>query len=139
MKRKIILTESELVNLIGRIIEEQSHHEDVFEEYILAIEQIANEFNRETTEDELDHMMSDIEHLLHSAVKEDELTDDQIEELHDYASDIARELEFEFKHNQDLNEGTRAKKPRPMKSRRSGIKTQKRIDQNHEILKKFKS
>ena len=137
MKRTLRLSESELVNLIGKIIEEQSHNEDVFEEYMLAIEQIANEFNKETTEDELDYMMSDIERLLDSAVKEDELTDDQIEELHDYASDIARELEFEFRNMQDLNEGTRAKKPRPMKSRRSGIKTQKRIDQNHEVLKKL--
>lgn len=34
--------------------------------------------------------------------------------------------------------GTAAKKPKPMKSRRSGIKTQKRIDQNHKVLKKFK-
>jgi hypothetical protein len=35
--------------------------------------------------------------------------------------------------------GTKAKKPRPMKNKMSGIKTQKRIDQNHEILKRIKS
>jgi len=35
--------------------------------------------------------------------------------------------------------GTTAKKPRAMRSKKSGIKTQKVINQNHEILKKFKS
>jgi hypothetical protein len=34
--------------------------------------------------------------------------------------------------------GTKAKKPKPIKSKKSGVKTQKRIDQNHEILKKIK-
>lgn len=33
--------------------------------------------------------------------------------------------------------GSAPKKPRPMKSRKSGLKTKKRIDQNHEVLKKF--
>ena len=139
MKKKIRLTESELVNLIGKIIEEQSLHEDVFEEYMMSIEQIANEFDYEMTEDDFDYLMTDIEHLLDSAVKDEELTDDQIEELHDFANEIARELEFEFKYRHGLHEGTRAKKPRPMKSIRSGVKTQKRIDQNHEVLKKIKS
>jgi hypothetical protein len=35
--------------------------------------------------------------------------------------------------------GTKAKKPRAMRSKRSGVKTQKLINQNHEILKKIKS
>jgi len=35
--------------------------------------------------------------------------------------------------------GTAAKKPRPMRSRKSGIKTSKRIAKNHEVLKKLKS
>lgn len=34
--------------------------------------------------------------------------------------------------------GTKAKKTRPMRSRKSGIKTQKVIDQNLQILKKIK-
>lgn len=35
--------------------------------------------------------------------------------------------------------GTKAKKPKPMRSKRSGIKSQKIIDRNLEILKKIKS
>lgn len=33
--------------------------------------------------------------------------------------------------------GSAAKKPRPMKSKKSGLKTEKRIKQNIEILKKY--
>ena len=35
--------------------------------------------------------------------------------------------------------GTAAKKPKPMKSKKSGIKTSKRITKNHEILKKIQN
>ena len=34
-------------------------------------------------------------------------------------------------------EGTKAKKPKPMKSRKSGLKTMATIKKNHQILKKF--
>jgi hypothetical protein len=33
--------------------------------------------------------------------------------------------------------GSAAKKPRPMRSKKSGQKTTKRIKKNHEVLKKF--
>jgi len=35
--------------------------------------------------------------------------------------------------------GTAAKKPRPMKSRKSGLKTRDRINKNNEIIKKLSS
>ncbi len=34
--------------------------------------------------------------------------------------------------------GTAAKKPRPMKSRRAGKKTAKRLAENHKVLKQYK-
>ena len=45
----------------------------------------------------------------------------------------------EQENQNNLHEGTKAKKPKPMKSRRSGIKTQKIIDQNHKVLKRLVS
>jgi hypothetical protein len=42
--------------------------------------------------------------MLDSAVKEDELSDDELEELHAYASDLVNELEYEFRLNMDLHE-----------------------------------
>jgi len=35
--------------------------------------------------------------------------------------------------------GSATKKPRPMKSRKSGLKTKKRIDSNHLVIKKLES
>ena len=58
MKRKLRLTESDLVNLVGKIIEEQSYEESAFDEHMGTIEHIANHFNNETTEDELDFMLT---------------------------------------------------------------------------------
>jgi hypothetical protein len=136
MKSKIRLTESDLINLVKRIVKEQEE-ENTFQEYMDALDHIANEFNRHTTEEELDLILTEVEYVLESAVKDGVLSDDELEELHDYASDLARELEYEFKHNMDLHEGTKAKKPKAMRSRRSGLKTQKTINQNHEVLKKI--
>jgi len=137
MKRKLRLTESDLVNLVGKIIQEQSYEESAFEEHMGTIDHIANHFNNETTEDELDFMLTQIEYELDSAVRGGELTDDELEELHDYANDIARELEMEFNSFDDLNEGTKAKKPKAVRSKKSGVKTQKTINQNHDVLKKL--
>jgi hypothetical protein len=136
MKKTIRLTESDLINLVQKIVKEQEEGNS-FEEYMDNLDHIANEFHRNITEEELDLILTEMEYMLESAVEEDELSDDELEELHEYANDLARELEFEFKINRDLQEGTKAKKPKAIRSKRSGIKTQKVIDQNHKVLKKF--
>jgi hypothetical protein len=137
MKNKIKLTESDLIELIKRAINEQSYEETAFEEHMGTIDHIANQFYDGITEDELDFLLTQIDYELGSAERGGELTDDELEEIYDYANDVARELEMEFMSNNDLNEGTKAKKPKAIRSRRSGIKTQKTIDQNHKVLKKF--
>ena len=137
MKNKVRLTESDLIELIKTAINEQSYEESAFEEHMGTIDHIANQFYDEITEDELDFLLTQIEYELDSAERGGELTDDELEEIYDYANDVARELEMEFMSNNDLHEGTKAKKPKPMRSRKSGLKTTARIKKNHEILKKF--
>jgi len=137
VKNKVRLTESDLIELVKRAINEQSYEESAFEEHMGTIDHIANQFYDEITEDELDFLLNQIEYELDSAERGGELTDDELEEIYDYANDVARELEMEFMSNNDLHEGTKAKKPKPMKSRKSGLKTMARIKKNHEILKKF--
>ena len=137
MKNKVRLTESDLIELVKRAINEQSYEESAFEEHMGTIDHIANQFYDEITEDELDFLLNQIEYELDSAERGGELTDDELDLIHDYANGVARELEMEFMSNNDLHEGTKAKKPKPMKSRKSGLKTMARIKKNHEILKKF--
>ena len=137
MKNKVRLTESDLIELIKRAINEQSYGETAFEEHMGTIDHIANQFYDEITEDELDFLLNQIEYELDSAERGGELTEDELDLIHDYANGVARELEMEFMSNNDLHEGTKSKKPKPMKSRKSGLKTMARIKKNHEILKKF--
>jgi hypothetical protein len=137
VKNKVRLTESDLIELVKRAINEQSYEESAFEEHMGTIDHIANQFYDEITEDELDFLLNQIEYELDSAERGGELTDDELDLIHDYANGVARELEMEFMSNNDLHEGTKAKKPKPMKSRKSGLKTMARIKKNHEILKKF--
>jgi hypothetical protein len=137
MKNRLRLTESDLIELIKTAINEQSYEESAFEEHMGTIDHIANQFYDEITEDELDFLLTQIEYELDSAERGGELTDDELEEIYNYANDVARELEMEFMSNNDLHEGTKAKKPKPMRSRKSGLKTMARIKKNHEILKKF--
>ena len=144
MKRIVKLTESDLIHLIKRVVNEQENRgSDAFEDYVYELEQIyQNTFNLnvdDMSEDDLEFAEDEISRLLNHAETNVDLSDDEMEELYEMADDMMRDMDFEFSNRYDMNEGTKAKMPKSMRSKRSGVKTAKLIKNNQEILKKFKS
>ena len=144
MKKVVKLKESELIDLIKKAVNEQ-HEEptsEVLEDYLHEIDQIYRDIfvlnhHNELTQEDLDDAIDDLNHLLNYAENDDDISDDEFETLYQICDDMIRDFDFEFEDENGLNEGTKAKKPKSVRSRRSGIKTMKTISKNHEILKKF--
>ena len=59
------------------------------------------EFDENTTEEDLEYILDRIEYEIQSAVQDEELTDDQIDELVKYGDEVTGELMDEFKGNQN--------------------------------------
>ena len=97
-----VKNESEDEETNESLYEEEESNE--FEEHMHTLDHIANHFNRYTTEEELYELISEIEYEVESAIKGEELSDDELDELTDYAYFLVDELEYEFKLGMDLNE-----------------------------------
>jgi hypothetical protein len=94
MKKVIRLTESELIKVIKRLIKENDDDNDILYDYMRTLDYIAGqfEFDENTTEEDLEYILDRIEYEIQSAVQDEELTDDQIDELVKYGDEVTGEL-----------------------------------------------
>ncbi len=100
MKKRIKLTERELINIIKRVIKEQSFASgsddpgnEVFEEYYETILQMYDEFGRIENSDDLEYMIESFYGLTDSISRDEDLNDDEADELIGLCSDALKALE----------------------------------------------
>ena len=94
MSKIVKITESDLVRLVKKIVNEREI--DTFNEYMITLKHIYHEFNEETTEDELDFLINQIEYEIQTAEDDDELSDEELDELIHYAQEIVDDMEIMF-------------------------------------------
>jgi replicative superfamily II helicase len=92
MKKVIRLTENELIKVIKKLIKENDDDNDILYDYMRTLDYIAGQFDENTTEEELEYILDQIEYEIQSAVQDEELTDDQIDELVKYGDDMIGDL-----------------------------------------------
>ncbi len=83
---------------------EEEEESKAFDEHMTTLDHIVNHFNRHTTEEELEFFISEIEYEVESAIRGEELSDDELDELIEYADFLVDELVSEFRLGTDLNE-----------------------------------
>ena len=82
----------------------EDEDENTFDEIMKNLEFIANHFNRNTTEAELEFLISQIEYEVDSASEEEDVSDEELDEIESYANFLVDELVSEFRLGMDLNE-----------------------------------
>ena len=86
------ITESKIIKVIKRLVKENDNDNDVLYDYMRTLDYIAGQFDEDTTEEELEFILGQIEYEIQSAIQDDELTDDQIDELVNYGDEVTGEL-----------------------------------------------
>jgi hypothetical protein len=96
MKKKGIKPKNETLH--------ENEDENTFDEIMKNLEFIANHFNRNTTEAELEFLINQIEYEVGSASEEEDVSDEELDEIESYANFLVDELVSEFRLGMDLNE-----------------------------------
>jgi hypothetical protein len=109
MKKRIIkLTESDLIKLVSKVISEQEENSPSFDDCIYGIEQIHQELffshHDDITEEDLNYAHDAIAQILNHAENNKKISDDEFEELYDFADEMSMEINNKFESMNGLNE-----------------------------------
>jgi hypothetical protein len=109
MNKLVKLKESDLINLVNKIIKEQKEFgSDEFEEYAYEIEQIYQSIfalnPEDVTEEDIDYAKDELSQLLTYAENDDNISDDEFEELYDICDEMMRDMDFELPTRRGLDE-----------------------------------
>jgi len=97
MAKIIRLTESDLTRLVKKIVKEQMEMEDPSEDYFRIIDIVANHAMEEEGDlDEVERCITEIYKIMNDANSDDELSDDQFDEIVNYAEGVIEQLESMF-------------------------------------------
>ena len=97
MKKITRITESDITRLVKKIVNEQRREDDPTEDYFKVIDMVANHaMDEEDDLDEIERCINEIYEVMHEAYQDDDLTDEQADEIIDYAKEVVIELETMF-------------------------------------------
>ena len=97
MKKITRITESDITRLVKKIVNEQRREDDPTEDYFKVIDMVANHaMDEEDDLDEIERCINEIYEVMHEAYQDDDLTDEQADEIIDYATEVVKELETMF-------------------------------------------
>ena len=93
MKKKIIrLTEGDLMRLVKRVIKEHEK-KSLLDRYMDMMDEIVSEYSSEDYYENM-NMLEDLDSLVNSAEKNQDLSDKDIDEIYYYYDEITRGLDF---------------------------------------------
>ena len=100
MKKVIRLTESDLSRLVKKImIEQESFANSNLDEYMMTLDYIAGHFDNETTKEEMDFLVNNIEYEVGNIINDDELSDEERDELISHADFLIDDMISQFHIN----------------------------------------
>jgi hypothetical protein len=109
MKKRIIkLTESDLIKLVSKVINEQEQDSEAFEHYAKGLEDVYQDtfmsHHDGLTEEDIDIALDNLAQILDYAESDENISDDEFEELYEIYDEMASEMHIKFDIMNDLNE-----------------------------------
>jgi hypothetical protein len=97
MKKIIRLTESDLTKLVRRVIKEQESN-NLVEKYMSYMDYFVGHYRLGITVNEIQYLVDGIETVYLDANEDNDLSDDELNELYEYADGLIKYINDEFYH-----------------------------------------